>query len=509
MTQTSTGAPYRRYRRPRRRWPYLLAAAVCVGLAVVAWQLILVPRVSAVAPQPDAYVNSQHPTVRLRVRNLEHLSDMLVLFEGHDVTAETKLRGDELVYAPGQLADGSYDVRFSARSSNLFKRRVIEHWTFTVDTTEPELDVAALRADGRITTDPAVFSGTTEPSAEVSALVAGENTSTVADSTGRYRIEMRLAEGPTAVTLKATDLAGNTTSQTVSLYVDASPPILEVAQLDRVIKHSGLRLRISGKDVGRAPQLEATIDGDEVELKGTASSARLVVRNLAQGRHALVVTATDKGGNETKDTQVFVVDSTEKFGVATIMKGARGKDVRELQRRLAAAGVFDGERTGQFGKKTEEAVRSFQEKFGLTIDGIVGTRVLTALSGNIVVDLSELRLYFYRDDHLVKSYRIAAGTSQYPTPTGTYSVVSKVIDPTWYPPNSEWAKDAKPIPPGITNPLGTRWIGTSAPNVGIHGTPDDGSVGTYASHGCIRMHIWEVEELFERVAVGMPVIIRQ
>jgi len=83
------------------------------------------------------------------------------------------------------------------------------------------------------------------------------------------------------------------------------------------------------------------------------------------------------------------------------------------------------------------------------------------------------------------------------------------MNPTWLPPNSDWAKDAKPIPPGATNPLGTRWIGTSAPGVGIHGTPDDASIGSYASHGCIRMHIPDVEDLYARVVIGMPVIIRQ
>ena len=84
-------------------------------------------------------------------------------------------------------------------------------------------------------------------------------------------------------------------------------------------------------------------------------------------------------------------------------------------------------------------------------------------------------------------------------------------DPTWLPPNSDWAKDAQPIPPGTENPLGTRWMGTSAPGVGIHGVPpsEDGSIGTYASHGCIRMHNWDAVDLFDRVVIGMPVIIRQ
>jgi lipoprotein-anchoring transpeptidase ErfK/SrfK len=108
----------------------------------------------------------------------------------------------------------------------------------------------------------------------------------------------------------------------------------------------------------------------------------------------------------------------------------------------------------------------------------------------------------------VKTYEIAIGQPAYPTPTGTYEVVTKQKNPTWIPPSSPWAKGLGPIPPGPGNPLGTRWIGTSAPAVGMHGTYADYSVGTPASHGCLRMHIPDVEELYDQVSVGMPVIIR-
>ena len=72
-------------------------------------------------------------------------------------------------------------------------------------------------------------------------------------------------------------------------------------------------------------------------------------------------------------------------------------------------------------------------------------------------------------------------------------------------PSSPWAAGLGPIPPGPGNPLGTRWIGTSAPGIGIHGTHAPSTVGTAASHGCIRMYMSDVEWLFERVRVGTPV----
>ena len=80
-------------------------------------------------------------------------------------------------------------------------------------------------------------------------------------------------------------------------------------------------------------------------------------------------------------------------------------------------------------------------------------------------------------------------------------------NPWWYPPPSPWAEDAEPVPPGPGNPLGTRWMGLSAPYVGIHGTPDAASIGYSASHGCIRMRIPDAEWLFQHVKVGTPVFI--
>ena len=89
----------------------------------------------------------------------------------------------------------------------------------------------------------------------------------------------------------------------------------------------------------------------------------------------------------------------------------------------------------------------------------------------------------------------------------TYVVTEKVANPTWIPPNSPWAAGLEPVPPGASNPLGTRWIGTSAPLIGIHGTPQDWSIGSAASHGCIRMDPKDVIALYPKVPTGTPVYI--
>jgi lipoprotein-anchoring transpeptidase ErfK/SrfK len=127
----------------------------------------------------------------------------------------------------------------------------------------------------------------------------------------------------------------------------------------------------------------------------------------------------------------------------------------------------------------------------------------------IVIRRGSNRLYLYRGMRFQRVFGVATGQSAYPTPLGHWRVVVRWRNPWWYPPDSPWAKGEKPIPPGPGNPLGTRWMGLSASGVGIHGTPDDTSIGYSASHGCIRMHIPDAEWLFNHVTVGTPVFIVQ
>jgi lipoprotein-anchoring transpeptidase ErfK/SrfK len=125
----------------------------------------------------------------------------------------------------------------------------------------------------------------------------------------------------------------------------------------------------------------------------------------------------------------------------------------------------------------------------------------------IVIHRGSNRLYLYEGMRLFRIFPVATGQTVYPTPLGTFQIVVKWENPWWYPPNSPWAAGEKPIPPGPNNPLGTRWMGLSAPGVGIHGTNNDASIGYSVSHGCIRMHVHDAEWLFTRVNVGTTVFI--
>jgi lipoprotein-anchoring transpeptidase ErfK/SrfK len=133
-----------------------------------------------------------------------------------------------------------------------------------------------------------------------------------------------------------------------------------------------------------------------------------------------------------------------------------------------------------------------------------------ALGQSIVVDLSENHLYLYDGLRVVANYPVATAAAGYTTPVGTWEVVDKRENPTWYNPAEDtWGADLPPsIAPGPGNPLGTRAIYLNAPGIRIHGTYSSSSIGTYASHGCIRMYISDSEELFDRVDMGTRVIIK-
>jgi lipoprotein-anchoring transpeptidase ErfK/SrfK len=131
-------------------------------------------------------------------------------------------------------------------------------------------------------------------------------------------------------------------------------------------------------------------------------------------------------------------------------------------------------------------------------------------SSVITIDKAHFRLRLFRGLKFAKSYGVAVGQPAYPTPSGRFSITSKQVNPVWSVPNSPWAGELQ----GTTveggsaaNPLKARWIGI-ANGVGIHGTGEDWSIGTRASHGCIRMHVPDVIDLFSRVAIGTPVLIQ-
>jgi lipoprotein-anchoring transpeptidase ErfK/SrfK len=127
----------------------------------------------------------------------------------------------------------------------------------------------------------------------------------------------------------------------------------------------------------------------------------------------------------------------------------------------------------------------------------------------LVVNRSTFELTLYKELELAKTYRVAIGAIGFDTPAGLYHIQNKAVNPAWSVPNSDWAGDlaGTVVPGGVPeNPLKARWLGIYD-GAGIHGTDQTGSIGTAASHGCVRMLIPDVIELYDQVPVGAPIYI--
>jgi lipoprotein-anchoring transpeptidase ErfK/SrfK len=113
----------------------------------------------------------------------------------------------------------------------------------------------------------------------------------------------------------------------------------------------------------------------------------------------------------------------------------------------------------------------------------------------IVISVPDRKLAVIQDGAVLRVFSIAVGAADSPSPTGTFEVVKRLEQPTYYHPGQI-------IPPGENNPLGPRWIGLNVKGYGIHGTNVPSSVGKAASHGCIRLRNRDIVQLFAMVRIG-------
>ncbi|HEX3263493.1 MAG TPA: L,D-transpeptidase/peptidoglycan binding protein [Solirubrobacterales bacterium] len=126
----------------------------------------------------------------------------------------------------------------------------------------------------------------------------------------------------------------------------------------------------------------------------------------------------------------------------------------------------------------------------------------------LTIDRGAFQLRLWQNLKLVKTYTIAVGMQGLETPAGIYTIDDKQVNPSWHVPDSAWAGSlaGQVIPPGPDDPLKARWMGFYN-GAGIHGTDEVSSLGTAASHGCIRMAIPDVIELYNQVPLGTPIYI--
>ncbi|MCW3012163.1 MAG: L,D-transpeptidase family protein [Solirubrobacterales bacterium] len=128
----------------------------------------------------------------------------------------------------------------------------------------------------------------------------------------------------------------------------------------------------------------------------------------------------------------------------------------------------------------------------------------------LTVDKAAFKVRLFKNLRFAKSYGVATGMPAYPTPSGLFRIQNKQVNPTWSVPNSPWAGELQgtTVAGGTAaNPLKARWMGI-VNGVGFHGTGQEYSIGSRASHGCLRMRVADVIALYKRVPVGTPVLIR-
>lgn len=316
----------------------------------------------------------------------------------------------------------------------------------------------------------------------------------------------------------------------------------EQSHADRILPG----VRIAGVDVGGMTRAEAeeAVKGAMAQelsqpLTVIAGDTRWVVTKAELGRKAQTDAALDQAlaagdslsslnrfwhriRDESVDVDIEVGYSLSGGGVTRLV-GQIAADVLDLPRNASIRLAPDEQdlvfTRASAGVKLQRAPAASQIRSAL--DGgmsrvtleltSVAPKVKAAdLGRNIVVRVDENKLYLYEGFEVIGTWDVATGKPGYVTPPGDWKIWDMRENPTWYnPARDSWGAGLPAVVPGGPgNPMGTRAIYIDAPGlIRIHGTTDDSSIGRYASHGCIRMHNWEIEELFDMIDVGQMVIV--
>jgi lipoprotein-anchoring transpeptidase ErfK/SrfK len=231
-------------------------------------------------------------------------------------------------------------------------------------------------------------------------------------------------------------------------------------------------------------------------LSGGKVRARLParVRYSSYAVRALVHRITNAINSQPREAQL-----TPSSATVTVRPSRDGITVRAVRLRWAIGrALFDpvGPRVVRVPTKT-------------TKPRVTTKRLVRKYPFYITIDRGHFKLRLFRHLKLAKTYPIAVGQIGLETPAGLYHVQNKAINPAWHVPLAAWAGSlAGAVIPGGTaeNPLKARWLGIYD-GAGIHGTDATYSLGHAASHGCIRMAIPDVIELYSIVPLGTPVYI--
>jgi hypothetical protein len=285
--------------------------------------------------------------------------------------------------------------------------------------------------------------------------------------------------------------------------------VLSALERPIVVRHGGQRWSLGAKEARTSVDLDATVDdalarsrdgniftrsyrsltggGLQTNLEPTVGYSRpALLRLLGRVRKAI--------DRPARDATVDYLPTG--LRVAPSRDGLEVLD-SELLRQIRAAIV------------SPTAPRLFIARTHHTVPKITTDKLASRVPSAIVVNRERFRLTLYKNLKPAQTYSIAVGAAGLETPSGLYKIQSKAVNPAWHVPQSDWAGKlaGKVIPADDPkNPIKARWMGIYD-GAGIHGTDAIDSIGTAASHGCIRMRISDVERLYDEVEVGAPVFI--
>jgi lipoprotein-anchoring transpeptidase ErfK/SrfK len=256
------------------------------------------------------------------------------------------------------------------------------------------------------------------------------------------------------------------------------------ANVDRAVEEA----LADSRDGGLPTRLVRYVTGDNLDKRVPADvtysqpAINRFVRRVAQAV-----------GREARDATVEPsADSLE------VVKARNGRKLRDhlLTRQIEAAVL------------NADAAHTIAAHTHYTKPEVVTSEVTEAYPSYLTLDRATFTLRLWQHLKLTKTYTVAVGQEGLETPEGLYAIQEKEENPTWHVPESAWAGSlaGQDIPPGPSNPIKARWMGIFE-GAGIHGTEEVESLGSAASHGCVRMSIPDVEELYDRVEVGTPIYI--
>jgi lipoprotein-anchoring transpeptidase ErfK/SrfK len=311
------------------------------------------------------------------------------------------------------------------------------------------------------------------------------------------------------VTIGGVDVSGMTRAQAEArLRAHILDPLNQTITVD----HDKQRWRLTAREAKVATNLDATVDEALARSKEgniLQRTWRGVTGEKLDARIQPEVTFSDAAVIRLLDRVRQAVNrpsmnATIKFSVngphTTPSHEGLAVDATTLHQKIKAA-LVSPTASRRFSAATEHV------KPKVTTDAILAQNATS-----LVVNRGAFKLTVYNKTKVVKSYSVAIGAVGRDTPAGLYHIQNKAVNPAWTEPNSDWVPEAdrgKVVPGGSAeNPLKARWLGIFN-GAGIHGVdPSEyGTIGHAASHGCVRMRIADVVDLYPRIPVGAPIFI--